>query len=174
MAKCKNCGEGDKLWTQNEEGKWRMLNADGSAHRCMGSGGFGGAQQQQQQERRVPLTPAQQMGHQQVQQPSQPQQQQHPTAEEWTALFDKINKMSETLGLYAQFYEGLVSEMQSISKSVHKSFLVADKADQFLEQAKITDAKIDRLLPHFKRVQELARQEEEYDRDREDGTIGFG
>ena len=166
MAKCKNCGEGDKQWTQNEEGKWRMLNADGSAHRCMSSSGSGGGGAGATQwHREIPVAQAQQ----QV-----AASQAHPTTEEWNALWEKVNKMTETLAMQAQFYEGLVGEMQSISKSVHKTFLIADKADQFLEQARITDAKVDRLVSRFKHEEELAQQEEAYDQAKEDGTIGFG
>jgi hypothetical protein len=180
MAKCKNCLEGDKTWTQDENGKWRLLNADGSRHFCMGSQG----QQQQQQ------TQAQQQPQVQLQQPQVPQQQQYPSKEEW-------DKLRENVAAIAQFYEGLVSEMQIISKSIHKSFLIQDKAEQFLEQSRITDAKVDRILALVQNARgdvnqddelsrpgyreklnafedKLVRAEEEYDRDKEEGTIGFG
>ena len=189
MAKCKNCGEGDKTWTQDSEtSKWRLLNADGSRHFCMNNAAS------------TTTTTAAGPGPGNVYRGQQTTQQQpvqvHPTPEEWNALYDKIGKMAETISMQAKFYEDLVTEMQTVSKAVHKSFLVQDKADQFLQECRITDAKIDRILTRVDSIagtriveydeqqreqprkirlkgelSELARQEEEYDRDKEDGLV---
>lgn len=162
-SKCKRCGQ-DIRWPQPYTAGARPLEADGSGpHDCPaykrdsyeshdnGGSGFVKTQQQVQQQ---------------------------PTSEEWTALFDKIAKMSEILEMQARFYEGLVGEMQLMNKMVQKVSLP-------LEEIRTLDAKTERILARVESItgvqnvredanSRLRRQEQEFDRDREDGTIGFG
>jgi hypothetical protein len=51
--------------------------------------------------------------------------------------------------IVSNHYKDILIEMRNISRISQKATLVLDKVEQFLEQSRITDAKVDRLLAAF-------------------------
>jgi len=107
------------------------------------------------------------------------------------AISDGFKEINERVDKLSKVYTDLAVDNAELANAMRRAMQIADKADQFLEQSRITDAKADRILgliystrPYTPVTydakkeqarkefeQQLAEQEAEYDRDKEDGTL---
>lgn len=184
MAKCKYCNEDGKKWYKDpESGRFSLLEEDGSYHRCQS---FSSSRSSGPDPGSVYRGPDANLVQQQPSQAQQSQQQQqHEPAIK--ALSDQIalqgEQITKLVELYNDFMQNLIETTHAAkdaSSNSRKVLLIADKSDQFLEQARIIDAKVDRLVASFvthnlnqttTEEEKRAQQELEYDKDKEDGII---
>lgn len=189
MAKCKYCNEDGKKWYKDpESGRFSLLEEDGSYHRCQSfsssrSSGPGPGSVYRGPDANLVQQPSSQA------QPPQQQQQQQQHEPAIKALSDQIAQQGEQINklveLYNDFMQNLIETTHAAkdaSSNSRKVLLIADKSDQFLEQARIIDAKVDRLVASYithnlnqtTEEEKRAQQELEYDKDKEDGLFRDG
>ena len=109
------------------------------------------------------------------------------------AISDGFQEINIRLDRLSKVYTDFAVDNAELANAMRRAMQIADKADQFLEQSRITDAKADRILgliystrPYTPVTydtkkeaarkefeQELAEQEVEYDREKEDGTLNI-
>lgn len=179
MAKCKYCGEADKKWYQDSTtGKFSLLEPDGSRHMCQS---FNRGQQQQT----TTTTTATFEHGQPLQQPQQATQEGYASAikalsDQITYQGTQITKLTELYNDLSQYLVEINHAAKSASISANKSLLITEKVDQFFGEAKIINAKADRIIALLNRNtwtetdpedEKIAQQELEYDKDKEDGII---
>jgi hypothetical protein len=157
MVQCyRGCGTEIKFdkAVRSQSGKMIPLELDGNRHQCpnsqynaSGSGSTGTGTGNQQE---TTTTTAVQKQQPPVTPAIQPQQQQQPTTEAIQKFSEHLEKITAQLAHLSEFYDGMMDDIGAIRNLLYQQ-----------------DSK-------RRHDQRLASAEEQYDQDREDGTIGLG